>query len=175
MDLGAVLLLVALLLAVGLYLSAPLFGRPRRAVAQETLETSSLMAERDRVIAALQELDFDFKLGKVPAEDYPVQRASLLERGADILRKLDALLPATRAALAGQVDPDARIERAAAAGRADAGSIESLLADDRIESMLAARRAARRGKSAGFCPRCGKPTLVSDEFCSHCGKRLKPA
>lgn len=174
MDLGAVLLLVALLLAVGLYLSAPLFGRPRRAVAQETLETSSLLAERDRVIAALQELDFDFKLGKVPAEDYPVQRASLLEKGADILRKLDALLPATRAA-AGQLDPGSRIERAAAAGRPDGGSAQDLLADERIESMLSARRAARGAKSAGFCPSCGKPTLITDEFCSHCGKRLKPA
>lgn len=175
MDLGAVLLLVALLLVVGLYLSAPLFGRTRRPVAQETLETSSLLAERDRVIAALQELDFDFKLGKVPAEDYPVQRASLLEKGADILRKLDALLPATRAAPAGQLDPGARIERAAAAGRPDGGSSEDLLADDRIESMLSARRAARRATSAGFCPNCGKPSLITDEFCSHCGKRLKPA
>ena len=34
------------------------------------------MAERDRVINSLQELDFDFKLGKIPEEDYPVQRSS---------------------------------------------------------------------------------------------------
>ena len=51
------------------------------------------MAERDRVINSLQELDFDFKLGKIPDEDYPAQRAELLQKGADILRKLDALQP----------------------------------------------------------------------------------
>jgi hypothetical protein len=173
MDLGAVLLLVALLIAVGLYLAAPLLGRPSRPVAEETLEASSLMAERDRVIAALQELDFDYKLGKVPPEDYPVQRSSLLEKGADVLRQLDALLPATHAAPAGNLDPNSRIEQAAAAGRADGAAASGGLADDRIESMLAARRAVRRGKSAGFCPRCGKPLLVTDEFCPHCGKRLK--
>jgi hypothetical protein len=173
MDLGAVLLLVALLIAVGLYLAAPLLGRSRRPVAEETLEASSLMAERDRVIAALQELDFDYKLGKVPPEDYPAQRSSLLEKGAEVLRQLDALLPAARAVPGERPDLSSRIEQAAAAGRADGASTPHGLADDRIESLLAARRAVRRAKSAGFCPRCGKPVLVTDEFCPHCGKRLK--
>lgn len=173
MDLGAILLLVALLIAVGLYLAAPLLGHPRRPVAQETLEASSLMAERDRVIAALQELDFDYKLGKVPPEDYPAQRSSLLEKGADVLRQLDALLPAVQAATREQLDPNSRMERAAAAGRADAAAVPNSLEDDHIESMLAARRAVRRAKSAGFCPRCGKPVLVTDEFCAHCGRRLR--
>lgn len=172
MDLGAVLLLVALLIAVGLYLAAPLLGHPRRPVVEETLEASSLMAERDRVIAALQELDFDYRLGKVPAEDYPAQRSSLLQKGAEVLRQLDSLLPA-QAAQSRQLDPNARIEQAAAAGRADGAAAPNGLADDRIESMLAARRAARRAKSAGFCPRCGKPVLVTDEFCPHCGKHLR--
>ena len=172
MDLGAILLLIALLIAVGLYLASPLLGHPRRPVAEETLEASSLLAERDRVIAALQELDFDFKLGKVPPEDYPAQRTSLLQRGADVLRQLDSLLLA-HTVPGGQLDPNARIEQAAAAGRADGAAADRGLADDSIESMLAARRAVRRAKSAGFCPRCGKPILVTDDFCPHCGKRLK--
>ncbi len=175
MDLGAILLLVALLLVVGLYLSAPLLGGTRRRVTEETLEASALMAERDRVITALQELDFDFKLGKVPAEDYPDQRRSLLEKGADVLRRLDAILPAARVAPGDALDASARIERAAAAGRPDGTSIARDLPDDRLEALLDARRAARRAKSAGFCPRCGKPILIIDEFCSHCGQRLKPA
>ncbi len=175
MDLGAILLLVALLLVVGLYLSAPLLGGTRRHVSAESLEASSLMAEGDRVIAALQELDFDFKLGKVPAEDYPGQRSSLLAKGAEVLRRLDALLPAARSASGDELDANARIERAAAAGRPDGSSVARGLPDERIESMLSARRAARRAKSAGFCPRCGKPILATDDFCSHCGKRLNSA
>jgi hypothetical protein len=173
MDLGAILLLIALLIGVGLYLAAPLLGRPARPLADEALEASSLLAERDRVIAALQELDFDYKLGKVPPEDYPAQRASLLEAGADVLRRLDALLPAAHAIPGAQLDPNSRIEQAAAAGRADGIAGTSGLPDDRLESMLAARRSVRRAKSAGFCPRCGKAILVTDEFCPHCGKRLK--
>ena len=173
MDLGAILLLLALLLGVGLFLAAPLMGASPRGTSQESRETSSLMAERDRVINALQELDFDFKLGKIPEEDYPGQRAALLQSGSEVLRQLDALTPSAQPGSNGDSDAGSRIEEAAAARRADSSSARTPLGDDRIESLLAARRAARRAKSAGFCPRCGKPVLVTDKFCPNCGKALQ--
>jgi hypothetical protein len=173
MDLGAILLLIALLLGVGLFLAAPWMGGAVRRASPETLQVSALMAERDRVISALQELDFDFKLGKIPEEDYPSQRTDLLERGASILRKLDSLQPSPASAAAGPRDAQARVEQAAASGRLDSARPSDELRDDKIESMLAARRSTRQVKSAGFCPRCGKPVLVSDQFCPNCGKGLK--
>jgi hypothetical protein len=173
MDLGAVLLLIALLLLVGLFLAAPLMNNSTRRTSEESPEVSSLLAERDRVIAALQELDFDFKLGKIPEEDYPAQRLSLVQEGADTLRKLDLLAPALDAARSGTLDANSRLEQDAAAGRADSGRASRELADDEIESMLAARRGARRARSAGFCPRCGKPVLTTDQFCPNCGKALR--
>lgn len=165
MDFGALLLLLGLLIAVALFVATPLLGGRSSRIAREVPELSSLLAERDRVITALQELDFDFRLGKVPEEDYPTQRESLLEKGAEVLRRLDELTPPPieRAARRGT---KARIEDAVAAGG------RTLLPDDKIESMLAARRAARRAKSAGFCPRCGKPVLTTDQFCPNCGKAL---
>src|SRR4030066_1112940 len=93
MSIGAVFPLLALLILVALYLYAPLMRRDRTLQVDESHEISALMAERDRVINALQELDFDFNLGKILAEDYPVQRADLLQKGADVLRKLDELTP----------------------------------------------------------------------------------
>ena len=170
MDLSAILLLIALLLGVGLYLAAPLiFDSKPHSVKEESAEISSLMAERDRVINSLQELDFDFRLGKIPNEDYPPQRAELLQKGADILRKLDAILPQQIS----DEEVEKRIERAAAARRADAAIQTELPSDDEVESMLAARRKARKGKSSGFCPKCGKAVLVTDQFCANCGKALK--
>jgi hypothetical protein len=167
MDLGAILILLALLLGVGLFLAAPLMRNAHPPSMEESQEISELLAERDRTINSLQELDFDFNLGKVPEEAYPEQRASLLQRGAAILQKLDELAPqASRKTAASPAT--ARIERAAAAGEGSGG----VLADDRIESLLAARRASRRSKSAGFCPRCGKPVLTTDRFCPNCGKSL---
>jgi zinc-ribbon domain len=169
-DLSAILLLIALLLGVGLYLAAPLiFDSRRRNRNEESSEISSLMAERDRVINSLQELDFDFRLGKIPDEDYPTQRAELLQKGADILRKLDALQPQPIS----DEEVEARVERAAAARRADAAVKTEPPSDDEIESMLATRRKGRKGRSAGFCPKCGKAVLVTDQFCASCGKALK--
>ncbi len=170
MDIGAILLIVALLLGVGLYLATPLFDNRTRRTSEGTQEMSSLMAERDRVINALQELDFDFKLGKIPEEDYPTQRTDLLQKGAEILKKLDALAPAK----SGGADAKTRLEKAVAARRTDATKAEAApVSDDDVESMLAARRKAHKTKSAGFCPRCGKPVMVSDHFCPSCGKALK--
>lgn len=171
MDLGAVFLVLAVLLAVAFFLAAPLLGRRAGRPDQDTRELSTLMAERDRVISALQELDFDYKLGKIPEEDYPVQRSGLLQQGAEILQSLDRLVPASVGVAA--VDPGSRIEQAASARRADGSRSATPLGDDRIESLLAARRAARHAKGAGFCPRCGKPILASDQFCPNCGKALR--
>src|SRR5512133_4186386 len=93
MELTAIFFSLAVLVLVGIYLYAPFMERRARRVTEEEHELSALMAERDRVINSLQELDFDFKLGKIPEEDYPTQRAILLQKGADILRQIDTLAP----------------------------------------------------------------------------------
>jgi hypothetical protein len=168
MQITAILVSLALLILVAVYLYAPFANRRARRVTEEDHELSALLAERDRVINSLQELDFDYKLGKIPEEDYPAQRASLLQTGADILRKIDAIVPEPASAQ----DVDARIEKAIAARRADASMTKPEISDDDIESMVSARRKSRKEKSSGFCPRCGKPVMVSDRFCPSCGKSL---
>ncbi len=159
MDLAAILFLIALLLTVSLYLTTPLMGRRAGGPAEESQEVSSLLAERERLLNALQELEFDFQLGKIPEEDYPVQRAELMRKGAEVLKKLDALAPSRPAVMQ-------------AAEASAVATHSGSLSDDDIESMLAARRRARKTKSAGFCPRCGKPILATDQFCPNCGKSL---
>ena len=168
MEIAAILLTLGVIIIVGLYLYAPLLERRAQRVTEEEHELSTLMAERDRVVNSLQELDFDYKLGKIPEEDYPVQRATLLQTGADILRKIDSIAPEPASAQ----DVDARIEKAIAARRADASVAKPEVSDDDIESMVSARRKGRREKSSGFCPKCGKPVMVSDRFCPYCGKSL---
>jgi NADH pyrophosphatase NudC (nudix superfamily) len=168
MQLTAIFFTLAILILVAIYLYAPFMERRARRVTEEEHELSTLMAERDRVINSLQELDFDFKLGKIPEEDYPLQRSTLLQKGADILRQIDTLAPQPASAQ----DADARIEKAIAARRADASVVKPELNDDDVESMVAARRKARKEKSSGFCPKCGKPVVVSDRFCPSCGKSL---
>jgi len=184
MDIGAIFFTLAVVTLVGMYVGQPYIQRRGRRATQEDHEYSTLMAEYDRAVNTLQELDFDNSLGKVPAEDYPRQRAELLAKGADLLRKLDALTPVPlaspsetpsgRAGRGGGHDAESRVEAAVASRRADASAQKAaaVLDDDDLESMIASRRKARNGKSAGFCPKCGKPILVSDRFCPSCGKAI---
>lgn len=168
MQITAIFFTLAILILVGIYLYAPFMEQRARRVSEEEHELSTLLAERDRVINSLQELDFDYKLGKIPEEDYPSQRAGLLQKGADILRQIDTIAPQPVAVQ----DVDARIEKAIAARRADASVVRPELSDDDVESMIAARHKSRKEKSSGFCPKCGKPVMVSDRFCPSCGKSL---
>jgi NADH pyrophosphatase NudC (nudix superfamily) len=168
MQLTAIFFTLAILILVAIYLYAPFMERRARHVTAEEHELSTLMAERDRVINSLQELDFDFKLGKIPEEDYPTQRATLLQRGAEILRQIDSIAPHPTSAH----DADARIEKAIAERRADASMQKAEVSDDDVESMISARRKTHKEKSSGFCPKCGKRVMVSDRFCPSCGKSL---
>ncbi|HLE14348.1 MAG TPA: zinc ribbon domain-containing protein [Anaerolineales bacterium] len=180
MDIGSILLIFALLTLVGLFIARPIFDRRATIVngrtGREDHQLSTLLAERDRVLDALQEIDFDHTLGKIPDEDFPVQRAALVQQGAEVLRQLDELQP----------EPDGhggeqRLEVAIAARRADAvrtglrlpdSTAQVVEVDDEIEARLASRRRERKDKSAGFCAQCGRPVQKSDRFCPGCGTAL---
>ncbi|MBI4928712.1 MAG: zinc ribbon domain-containing protein [Anaerolineae bacterium] len=177
MDLGSIFLILALTVVVGLFVARPFLTRDvESAPDAREHDLSSLLAERDRLLNALQELDFDNGLGKIPAEDYPAQRALLLQQAAAVLRRLDGLQGADRGGTA-----EERVERVVAARRADAavamvggpGSVRSGAAADEVEELIMQRKKQRQEKSGGFCPKCGKPVQKSDRFCSVCGTVIK--
>lgn len=178
MDIGAIFFTLAVVTLVGMYIGQPYIQRRGRRATQEDHEYSTLMADYDRAVNTLQELDFDNALGKIPAEDYPRQRAELLAKGADLLRKLDSLSPdlspdKNNTRDDGK-DAESRMEAAVASRRADSSAKRAMatLDDDDLELLIASRRKTRKEKSAGFCPKCGKPILVSDRFCPSCGKAI---
>ena len=189
-SIGALLIILALVLLVAVYLVSPFLKKStaadaashRSSAEEDSVEhkRSSLLAERDRILTAMQELDFDHAMGKVPEEDYPTQRSALLMQGTRVLRQLEAFEPAP--ASAGTVAE--RIEVAVAAHRADAGKGQGKAAGraavvapasgakDDLEEIIARRKRERKEAAAGFCPRCGRPASKSDKFCSKCGATL---
>lgn len=167
MDLGSIFLILAVFIGVALFVSRPFFERRGKSLTQADHDLSHLLAERDQVLTALQELEFDHILGKIPEEDFPAQRSALLVKGAETLRQLDAYQPPSS-----QQTAEARLEAAVAARRIVAVSAGAPLVDDQLEMIIAERRRARNGKSAGFCHKCGSPLQTSDRFCPRCGAAL---
>ena len=169
MDIGSIFLILAVLVPVVLFIARPLMERSATVVTAEEHDYSALLAERDRILTAVQELDFDHTLGKIPDEEYPAQRAILMRSGADVLRQIDEY----EGISAEPVPPvDDRVEAAIAARKA-ALSIDP---DDELEALIANRRRAQKEndqpKTGGFCPQCGNCVQETDRFCPKCGGAL---
>jgi hypothetical protein len=157
MDLGSSFLLVAFSLVVAGFVARPLMAISTKTAfalhLQEGLagqQRSTLLAERERVMNALGELDFDHALGKVPQEDYPSHREALLMAGAKVLRQLDQI---------GSLQED------------DANVLPKVMEEeDDLEKLIAARHRSHHEKTAGFCPQCGNPVQKTDQYCCRCGR-----
>jgi hypothetical protein len=184
MDLGSLFLIIALALLVIIFVSRPFSdrkpgkswlstARPGRldnftVPPDREKHRSSLMAEHERLLSALQELEFDFALGKIPAEEYPEQRRHLLQSGAAVLKELDEI-ENTATSESTEARMEAEAARISLTGQQPTAKPEE---NDDLEALVAERRRKRSEKSAGFCPKCGKPVQSSDEFCPKCGKKL---
>jgi len=168
MDIGSIFLIIAVLILSAFFIGKPFLQRNAENVSDEDVEYSSLLAERDRIINALQELDFDYSLGKIPEGVYPSQRTTMLEKGALILKRIDDY----------QGDPefgnvDSRLEAEIDSRCTDGVEVAGkTISDDDLEEMIANHLRSRQGKTNGFCSQCGTPMQQSDRFCSKCGHHL---
>jgi len=161
MDVGSILLLLALVILVSAFIASPLRGGGKKIDQPEiNIELSELLAERERVLDALAELDFDNEMGKVPETLYPVQREALLKRGAAILRLLDEYMPA-------------EIEETEDAPQISKEYDQS----DPVEALIAAKRMAKTDRTAKkdtkskYCANCGAKLQPGDKFCPGCGQK----
>jgi hypothetical protein len=177
MDIGSIFLILALLIPVIIFISRPLLEPGPARITQSDQEISTLFAQRDQVVATIQDLDDDYFLGKIPEDTYPEERKSLIENGAEILRQIDTyqVSPTT-------ITAEDRLEEAIVARRetletASAptkknGNAVPPVPDDDLEQRIASRRRTMNEKAGGFCPKCGRPVHASDRFCPKCGATL---
>jgi hypothetical protein len=177
MDIGSIFLILALLIPVVIYISRPLLETRPAGVSHPEQDISALLAQRDQVVATIQDLDDDYNLGKIPPEVYSGNRLTLLENGAVVLRQIDSYqaAPVTMTA-------EDRLEEAIIARRLTLemdsssakknGNAVPPVPDDDLEQRIASRRRTMNEKAGGFCPKCGRPVHISDRFCPKCGATL---
>lgn len=93
----AVVISLGIAMVVVAFVAAPFFlltGRssevaPKNPDAPEVLR--DLLAEKETIYAAIQELDFDFKSGKLSAEDHQTLRRRHEAQAAAVLQRIDEM------------------------------------------------------------------------------------
>jgi len=149
MDLASLLLAAALILLVVMFIARPFMERINLGERQPT-RAETLAAERETVVVALRELDFDHATGKIAEEDYAAQRAALVAQGVALLKQLDEVSNQSPAqALDDELEAAVRTAR------------------EKISKEPAASRSAELR-----CLQCGQPHQPNDRFCSTCGAML---
>jgi hypothetical protein len=107
--LGVILAVLAVLFVALPYLRDPAPADDRLATPTGAeLKLAELAEERDRSLAALKDLEFDHRTGKIGDGDYRELVAPLRQAAAAALRALDSALPAipARSLGASQEEPD---------------------------------------------------------------------
>jgi hypothetical protein len=181
MDLGSILLGLALLLIVAFIVARPLLDGRLGEGAERDGEGVRLLFEREQLLSQLRDLDFDHATGKLAAEDYTAQRAGLVAQGVAILKQLDALGLGAAPSNGASPSPEDEIEAAIAAARsrppkagpAPAAPVRSSAPRRNVQPSRAASAGA--AAPALYCPNCGRPARSGDQFCGGCGQPLPVA
>jgi flagellar biosynthesis/type III secretory pathway M-ring protein FliF/YscJ len=91
----ALALAAILAVVVVVFVARPFLREPSPAsdrldeLAPEARKRLALAEERDRALAALKELEFDHRTGKISDDDYRAQVGALRRRAAGVLRALE--------------------------------------------------------------------------------------
>ena len=101
LALAAILAVVAVVFVARPFLRDPAPASDRLdELAPEARQRLALAEERDRALAALKELEFDHRTGKISDEDYRSLVGPLRRRAAEALRALELRAEARRARVA---------------------------------------------------------------------------
>jgi hypothetical protein len=109
----------------------------------------SLLAEKERLYASIEDLDLNLELNKISPEEHSQGREELLFLAAKVLKRLDA-------------HPYSSQKKKA----------QDTQSDDELEKMIAERRTQFNSPQETGCPHCSEPIGKGDQFCSHCGGKL---
>lgn len=152
MGTGAILINLALFTLSAVFLIKPFFREQEDLKASDS-SGSVLKAEKERLLAALENLDDEYRLEKLAEDDYQRKRNYLLSQAAGILKTLDEL----------GIQPDLE------SNQFNNESEEDL---DDLDALIESRKRELRRDSQKLCPLCGTQVNQFDQFCGHCGETL---
>ena len=144
----------------------PLFRKENTlesAIIEET-EWDLLQRKKEVILGNIQDLDFEYKCGKLSDEDHNHVRAEMAGEFAAVLRKIDEIEASQ--------DLDALIRRELNARRKQKKGTEAS-APNSAAKELGRTPPSPLSDSASACPSCGTDNPETNKFCAECGAKLK--
>jgi hypothetical protein len=135
----------------------PVFARAQDRVAvpsASSLELARLSEQKEQVLSAIKDLDFEHAAGKLSEEDYQQVRADFLARAAEILTRQEELAGG-RAPAAASAPP----------ARETAPAVS--------EKTAAPPSAPAEEPLRPYCVACGQQNPEGARFCFRCGAKIE--
>ena len=158
MELGAIFVGLAMLVATLPFIVGPFKKETLNGTKNSTDMTPA--EQKQAVMSALRDLDFDFGTGKVSEEDYVSLRAQLVTEAAEHIQSEESI-------------EDEQIETMISARKASLSKgQECSNCGTAVEAE--SRFCSQCGTSMeNNCPSCGKAVQAADIFCTACGMNLE--
>ncbi len=151
MAFGSLIIILAIFVLSGVVIIRPFWVELDTRKVPHPGKYDSLLAERERLLSSIEDLDLEYDLKKISSQEHTRNRDILLAQAAEVLMELDKLgIPSKNKQQLGT---------------------PPVVGDD-LEKMIAARRRELQQEKSNFCSSCGKAVKAGDQYCGHCGAEL---
>ena len=151
MTASALIIVLFIFILTGLIVLRPFFDKGYRLQKAGSGVYDSLLAEQERLLSAIEELDLDLELKKISSTEHELDRQHLLTQAAAVLRELDKYSKPKKS-------------------KASKQAIDTSPEDD-LEQMIKERRSQIQAQRTELCSSCGEKIVPGDQFCSQCGSK----
>jgi len=151
MAFSSFLIVLAIFVLAGIIIVRPFLVEQNISTPVVPQKYDSLLAERERLLSSIEDLDLEHDLQKISSQEHTRNRDILLSQAAGVLVQLDKLEK--------KVPKDMRVS----------SPVEN---EDDLEAMIETRRQELKGDKSRFCSHCGKAVKPEDQFCGKCGEKL---
>ena len=149
MEFSSLLIVIFILILSGVFIMRPFLVKEKTPRRVGSSRIDSLLAEKDRLLLAIEELDQEFELEKISSEEHNRNRDILLAEAAEVIKQLDKLQKPSSSKKNNVAPPET---------------------DDDLERLINERRQQQKSEKSQKCPKCGKTVDKGAQFCSHCGE-----
>lgn len=152
MTVSALIIVLFIFVLTGLIVLRPFLDQKDGVQRSGSSVYDSLLAEQERLLSAIEELDLDLELKKISPDEHGLDRQNLLAQAAEVLREMDKY---------------SKLKK----GKTKAVEEEKAIPNDDLEMLIQERRAQLKEQRTDICSACGEAIVPGDQFCSHCGEK----